>query len=87
VLYGNGFGATSPAAPNGSEVTAALPLAVKPTIAIGGVSAVVTFAGLVGPGLYQVNVIVPGSLPTGDAAVIATASGQQSQANAFLSIQ
>ena len=87
VLYGNGFGATSPAAPNGSAVTAPLALAVKPTIAIGEVQAVVTFAGLVGPGLYQVNVIVPGSLPTGDAAVVATASGQQSQASAFLFIQ
>jgi uncharacterized protein (TIGR03437 family) len=51
------------------------------------VQAVVTFAWLVGSGLYQVNVIAPGTLPTGDAAVVATASGQRSQANAFLSIQ
>jgi uncharacterized protein (TIGR03437 family) len=87
VLYGNGFGPTSSAAPNGSALTATLPLAVLPAITIGGVPAVVTFAGLVGSGIYQVNVIVPGSLPTGDAAVVATASGQQSQPNAFVSIQ
>jgi uncharacterized protein (TIGR03118 family) len=86
-LYGNGFGVTSPPAPNGSALTAPLPLAVKPTITIGGVPAAVTFAGLVGSGIYQVNVIVPGSLPTGDAAVVATVGGQQSQANAFISIQ
>ena len=87
VLYGNGFGATSPAAPNGSALTAPLPLAVKPTIAIGGVQAVVTFAGLVSSGVYQLNVTVPGPLPTGDATVVAMAGGQQSQANAFISIQ
>ena len=86
-LYGNGFGATSPAAPNGSAVTAPLPLATKPAITIGGVPATVTFAGLVGPGVYQVDVTVPGSLTTGDAAVVATANGQQSPSNAFISIQ
>ena len=86
-LYGNGFGVTSPAAPNGSVLTSPLPLATNPTVSIGGVSATVTFAGLVGSGLYQVNVVVPASLPAGDAAVVATVGGQQSQANAFLSVQ
>ncbi len=62
-------------------------MATKPSITIGGVNAVVTYAGLIGSGLYQINVVVPASLTTGDAAVVATASGQQSQANAFISIQ
>jgi uncharacterized protein (TIGR03118 family) len=87
VLYGNGFGATSPATPNGSAVTTPLALATLPSVTIGGATAHVTYAGLVGYGLYQVNVTVPASLPTGDAAVVATAGGQQSQANAFLSIR
>ena len=87
VLWGNGFGATAPAAPNGQVVTEPFPMATKPSITIGGVNAVVTYAGLIGSGLYQINVVVPASLTTGDAAVVATASGQQSQANAFISIQ
>jgi uncharacterized protein (TIGR03118 family) len=86
-LYGNGFGATSPAAPNGATFAAPLPLAALPTVTIGGVAARVTYAGLVEPGVYQINVTVPATLPAGDAAVVATAGGQQSQANAFLSVQ
>ena len=87
VLYANGFGVTSPSAPNGTIVTSALLLPIQPAVTIGGVPATVTFAGLIDSGLYQINVTVPASVPAGDAAVIATIAGQQSQANAFLSIQ
>jgi uncharacterized protein (TIGR03437 family) len=86
-LYGNGFGATSPAAPSGTTLTAPLSLVALPAVTIGGVAANVTYAGLVEPGIYQINVTVPASLPAGDAAVVATAGGQPSQANAFLSVQ
>jgi uncharacterized protein (TIGR03437 family) len=41
----------------------------------------------VGAGLYQINVVVPASISSGDNAVVASAGGQQSQANAFISIQ
>lgn len=87
VLWAAGFGDTSPAAPNGSTLTSSLPLVTPPTISIGGASAVVKFSGLVSSGLYQINVVVPTGLPSGDAAIVATASGQQSQANAFISVQ
>jgi uncharacterized protein (TIGR03437 family) len=43
---------------------------------------------LIAAGLYQINVTVPATLAAGDAAVTATTvDGQQSQANAFLSVQ
>jgi uncharacterized protein (TIGR03118 family) len=87
VLYGNGFGATSPAAPNNATFTAPLTLAATPTVTIGGVAAKVVYAGLIDPGVYQLNVVVPTTLPAGDAAVVATVGAQQSQANAFLSVQ
>ena len=58
-----------------------------PTVTIGGLPATVTFGGQINLGIYQVNVIVPSTLPTGDALVVATAAGNQSQPNAFLSIQ
>jgi uncharacterized protein (TIGR03118 family) len=86
-LYGTGFGATSPAAPNGSIVTTDLQLTTPPSVTIGGVPAMVTYAGLISAGIYQINVVIPTSVPAGDAAIVATAGSQQSQANAFLSIQ
>jgi uncharacterized protein (TIGR03118 family) len=61
--------------------------AALPTVTIGGLPATVTFGGLIDLGIYQINAIVPSTLTTGDAAVVATAAGNPSQANAFLSIQ
>jgi uncharacterized protein (TIGR03118 family) len=86
VLYGTGFGVTSPAAPNNATFAAPLSLPALPTITIGGAPATVTYAALIEPGTYQIDVVVPVTLPAGDAAVVATVSGQQSQANAFLSV-
>lgn len=90
VLYGNGFGLTSPAAPNGLIVSTPLNLATPPTLTIGGLPATITFSGLSATGLYQINAIVP-AVPTNgatpvDAAVVAQVPGAQSQPNAFLSI-
>jgi uncharacterized protein (TIGR03118 family) len=87
VFYGNGFGLTSPAAPNGSTFNTPLPLVTLPTVTIGGAPATVTYGGLVGVGLYQINVVVPASISPGDNAVVASVGGQQSQANVFLSVQ
>jgi uncharacterized protein (TIGR03118 family) len=76
-LYGTGFTINTP-----GVGTAALP-----TVTIGGLQATVTFAGQIDAGISQINVVVPANVPTGDAAVVATMGGQQSQANAFLSVQ
>jgi uncharacterized protein (TIGR03437 family) len=86
VLYGTGFGTTSPAPPNNATFPAPLALAALPTVTIGGTAATVLYGGLVEPGVYQLNVVVPVTLPAGDAAVVATVGAQQSQANAFLSV-
>ncbi len=92
VLYGNGFGPTTPAVPLGQTITTALPLSAAPVVTIGGLPATVAFAGLVAPGLYQLNVVVPTGLKaTGTAAntdfpVVVQVSGTQTQTNAFLSI-
>jgi uncharacterized protein (TIGR03437 family) len=42
-----------------------------PAITIGGQTAQLAFAGLISPGLYQFNVVVPTNAPSGDDAVIA----------------
>jgi len=86
VLYGTGFGATSPAPPNNATFPAPLSLGTLPTFTIGGAPATVVYGGLIDPGVYQFNVVVPVTLPAGDAAVVATVGGQQSQANAFVSV-
>lgn len=58
-LFGTGFGPTTPEAPNGQLFTTPLPLAQPLQVTIGGVPSTVTFAGLVSPGVFQLNVSVP----------------------------
>ena len=48
----------------------------------------VAFAGLTEAGVYQINVVVPTGLPSGDNAIVAQLSGGAStQANVFVSVQ
>src|SRR5580658_958303 len=62
-------------------------LAVTPTIVIDGIAAGVSFAGLVGPGLYQINVIVPSTITRGQDVLVVGLSGDfETQPNAFLTI-
>ena len=85
-IFGTGFGATSPAAVPGLVFTAAYPATNAVTVTIGGEAAPVSFAGLVGAGLYQINVTVPGGLAAGDNVVAATVAGVTTQSEAMLKI-
>jgi uncharacterized protein (TIGR03118 family) len=77
-LYATGFG------PTGSSGEA---LAVTPSILIDGIYADATFAGLVGPGLYQINVQVPPNVSRGQDVLVVGLSGNfETQPNAFLTI-
>lgn len=62
MLYANGFGATSTPVVGGSE-TQSGSLNPLPVITIGLAQATVDFAGLISPGLFQFNVVVPASAP------------------------
>lgn len=87
LLYGTGFGPTSPATPTSQLVTTPVLLPANSVqITIGGVAASVLFAGLTESGLYQFDVTVP-SLPGGDAAVVATIGGVQTQTALSITIQ
>jgi uncharacterized protein (TIGR03437 family) len=77
-LYGTGFGPTNPALPTAQLVSTPAALANAAQVTIGGMSAVVTYAGLVESGTYQLNVTVP-NLPNGDAPVVATVGGVTTQ--------
>lgn len=71
-MFGNGFGATTPAPTDGTVISVYLPCATTPTVMVGGTSATVTYCALVGSGLYQVNVTIPSGTAAGNAPVTIT---------------
>jgi uncharacterized protein (TIGR03437 family) len=71
VLYGTGFGLPAAELTAGSATQFGM-LPTLPVIRIGGIPASVAFAGVVSPGLYQFNVVVPAGVPDGENAVSAT---------------
>jgi uncharacterized protein (TIGR03437 family) len=76
VLYGTGFGPTTPPAKSGVLTDKSYPLAPTPSATIGGITAQVVYAGLV-PSLanvYQLNVVVPPNAPNGDLPLLTTTS-------------
>jgi uncharacterized protein (TIGR03437 family) len=85
LLYGTGFGPTTPPEPIGQLVTPA-PLASRVTVRIGGLAASTSFSGLVSPGLYQFNVVVPDA-PDGDRPVWVEVGAAVSQPNLLLTVK
>jgi len=86
-LYGTGFGATTPAIPADQLAATPAPLAdlSKLKITIGGADSVIQYAGLVSPGLYQINVIVPLAVD-GDQPIVATIGTANSQSGLALPV-
>jgi uncharacterized protein (TIGR03437 family) len=87
ILYGVGFGPTNPAVSAGQPFNSAAPTVNPVTVTIGGVQAPVVFSGIVGAGLYQINVTVPAGLTPGDQQVRATVSGVQTIAGPAVTIR
>jgi uncharacterized protein (TIGR03437 family) len=85
VIYANGFGPTSSPVVSGS-VSQSGTLSPLPVITIGGVSATVAFAGLVAPGEFQFNVVVPSSLANGDQPVTAMYNGLKTQPGTLITV-
>lgn len=81
VLYGTGF-----FMPSGPVIAVfPTPLTPTPLFIIDGLVAQVQFAGIVGPGLWQFNVVVPSATQRGqDALVIAFQGDAVTQVNAFI---
>jgi len=87
VLYGTGFGPTNPPIPDGKLVTAPAKVTTTPAITVGSTPATVPFAGLIAPGLYQINVTVPATTPDGDIPVVAQLNSQMSPSTAVITVQ
>jgi uncharacterized protein (TIGR03437 family) len=87
ILYGVGFGPTDPPVKSGQPVTTAAATVNPVTVTIGGVNAKVTYSGIVGAGLYQINVTVPSGIPSGDQPVRASVSGLQTGFGSVVTIR
>jgi uncharacterized protein (TIGR03437 family) len=86
-IAATGFGPTSvPIVPGALTQSGDLP-APFPVIMIGGIPATVNFAGLVGVGTYQINLVVPQNVPSGDNALTATYNGLSIQSNLLITVQ
>jgi uncharacterized protein (TIGR03437 family) len=86
VLYANGFGPTNVPVVSGATSQSGT-LSPTPVVKIGGLIATVTFAGLVYPGEFQFNVVVPSTLADGDQPIAATYRGASTQPGTLLTVQ
>ena len=85
-LYGVGFGPTTVPVLAGQVFTGAATSVTAPQITIGGVPALVTFAGIVQSGLFQFNVVVPAA-GSGDKLLQATIGGLTTPSNVYITLQ
>ncbi len=85
-LYGTGFGAVVSPPATGLVFAGAYQSARNISVTLGGISADVLWAGLVGPGLFQINIRVPASVGDGDQAIVASVDGVSSQSGAKLKV-
>lgn len=77
ILFGTGFGPTTPPIAPGIVTDARYDLSSTPTVTLGNITAQVLFAGLA-PGegqVYQFNIVIPPSAPDGDLALVVNVNG------------
>ena len=88
-IYTAGLGVTNPAFTDGQVMTANAPVATQPTVSIGGVSAVINYAGLIAgsiAGVYRIDVVVPAAAAAGSVPLI-VASGTTQSAAVSMAVQ
>jgi uncharacterized protein (TIGR03437 family) len=88
VFYGTGFGRTNPEVSIYHRFSGSAPLSVSVPVRvqIGAVQAEVVYVGLVGNGLYQLNVVVP-DLPDGDHEVILSVGAEASLRGRYIPVK
>jgi len=85
LLFGTGFGPTSPLVPSGQLATGDAQPAQTVSATLNGIP--VQIQGyLIYPGEYQFNLTVPNSLPAGDAPLVLSVVGSTTQSGLMLSI-
>jgi uncharacterized protein (TIGR03437 family) len=86
VLYGDGLGLPTSPLTAGSEVQRGELPTPWPTVTIGDTSASVKYAGVISPGLYQLNVVVPSIAVNGDNQVVVFYRSVDSPAGAVIPV-
>jgi uncharacterized protein (TIGR03437 family) len=85
-VAGVGFGLPTTAIVNGSSTQSGT-LASNPVCQIGGNNAAVSFAGLISPGIYQLNISVPGGAASGDNPISCTYAGASTPSGDLITVQ
>lgn len=83
-IFGTGFGAAVPKQPSGHLVNSS-PLASPVVASVCGQIATVQYAGLIAPGLNQINVIIPQGV-TGSCSVVLSMNGAPTQENVTMPV-
>jgi uncharacterized protein (TIGR03437 family) len=86
VLYAVGFGLPASPLVNGSTSQSGV-LAVLPACQVGGASVTPSFAGLIGPGLYQLNLAIPTGASNGDNSIGCTYNGSATPTGDLITVQ
>jgi uncharacterized protein (TIGR03437 family) len=87
VLFGVGFGPTSPTVPAGAAYGGAAPANDTIALMINNLPVVPAFSGITGAGLFQMNLTVPSGLGSGDVPLAATVENIKTPAGVVLSVQ
>jgi uncharacterized protein (TIGR03437 family) len=83
----NGFGPTDVPIVSGARTQSGLLPPPFPVVSVGGKPAPVSFAGLIGPGLFVIFFRVPSDAPDGDLSLAATYNGLSIQSNLLISVK
>ena len=86
-LFAVGLGPTQPAVKSGQVFAGAAPATNPVSLLIDNVSVTPLFTGLSGAGLYQLNVIIPPGLGTGDVPLVASVGGVRTPSAVVISLQ
>jgi uncharacterized protein (TIGR03437 family) len=87
ILYAVGFGPTTTPQTEGSSSQSGSLATPLPVCKIGSNNAVVSFAGLIAPGLYQINITIPNPQPSGDNPINCTYNGASTQSGALITVK
>jgi uncharacterized protein (TIGR03437 family) len=68
-------------------ITTPLPLTAAPTVTFNSVAGQVLYSALTYAGLFQINVTIPASAPSGDVSVVAQAGSVSSPSTAVIAVQ
>jgi len=86
IIYANGFGPTNVPVTSGNRTQSGT-LSPLPNIETGGLTATVQFAGLVAPGEFQFNVVIPPSVATGDQSITCSYGGVSTKSGTLIEIR